>query len=169
MVDVPTHHHELIGGLGSGGQASQYVATRPPDFLDVVEALARGGVGKGRPVDIKTAPNFLLFKSYTAAKQLLGHAKRPVAVIAIDDYFAWPRFRFTLENDFINWRSPRFLKAGKDWHDFLEGQKFRYQNIQRELSEVILTLDELWIVKKEAGFRYSLVYIAEPGSGLRRV
>ncbi len=120
----------------------KYIGQEDWDFLDIVEALGRGGVGKEHAVSLPTAAGFILFKVYTAAHQLKTSPRSRLALVVVSD-LTWPRFRFVLENDFINWRSPRLSSSEPEWVKFINEQKKKFPNIEQDLITSIQSLDRV--------------------------
>jgi Holliday junction resolvase-like predicted endonuclease len=133
----------------------KYIGLEDWDFVDIVESI--NGVGKGRAVSPQTAANFLLFKAYTAGKQLnlIPHSR--ICIIVINTQ-TWHRFGFVLRNEWIDWGTPKLFKADSGWGKFLESQKSKYPNMDKDFQEIIKSMDEIWIMKLSEGFQYSKEY-----------
>ncbi len=126
------------------------------DFLDVLKSLK--GIGTGRSFSMPTVADWLLFKVYTAAKQLSERSRDcRCALIAIEDR-TWPNFRFALENNFIDWGHACFSSKERKWLEFLEDQKRRYPEIEEEVGVLVKSLSKIWIFKLADGFDYSSEY-----------
>ncbi|MDA2923109.1 DUF2971 domain-containing protein [Acidobacteria bacterium AH-259-L09] len=135
----------------------KYVGVEDRDFEDILRSLE--GVGTGRALSLPTTADFLLFKVYTAAKQLLQITQKEKCALVIIDDQTWSRFRFIFENKFIGWQDPRFSSHDPEWLDFLERQKQHYPEIEEEVAAVVKALSEIWILKLAYGFEYSREYV----------
>ncbi len=137
----------------------KYIGQDEEVFKTVVEALqGRGGTGFYGLYD---ASNYILLRAYDAAKQLEKSTIARIALIVISGD-AWSDMEPVLEKDWINWESPSFAEGTSRWKGFLDSlragkKKDLYRNIENDLSEVLHSLDQIWIVKEKEHFKYSKV------------
>lgn len=133
----------------------KFIGTQDDDFRMILQSLA--GEPAAEAVSPYTAINFLLFRVYEAAKQLIRLSQRKIAVIVIED-LTWWRFSFQLKNDWIDWKKPQLVGADPDWEEFLRKQHCRYPALLSELPSVIAQLDSVWIVRQLEGHCFQLEY-----------
>jgi len=131
----------------------KYVGYEDENFLSVVESLS--GKAKAYTTSPYAASDFLLFKVYGAAKQLFNSAKTRIAFLAISN-MTWDFVDIQLSEDWMNWQSPRFFNNDTDWKKFLEKNKNQFPTIESDLRSVIRSLNQLWILREEKPFQYSL-------------
>ena len=86
-------------------------------------------------------------------KQLRKAIAPRIAVVIIED-LTWWRFEFSLENNYIDWKNPRYLHADSVWDQFVEKQQPRYPDLQSDLEPTIRALDAVWIVRQAQGFQF---------------
>jgi hypothetical protein len=103
----------------------------------------------------KMASNFILFKAYEASKQLQNINKPRIAIIVISEN-SWVFMKKPVNANWMYWESPRFFNSEQKWNSFLEKQKKKFPNIEKEIGNALGFLSELWIVKASSGFQYSL-------------
>jgi len=136
----------------------KYIGQDEEVFKTVVEALqGRGGAGFYGLYD---SCNYILLEAYDAAKQLEKSTIARIALIVISGD-TWSDMEPVLEKDWINWESPSFAEGSSRWKGFLDSlkagkKKDLYRNIENDLSNVLHTLDQIWICKEQEGFEYSM-------------
>lgn len=130
----------------------KFIGTEDDDFCMIVRSLA--GRSGGGSVSMYSAANYLLFRIYEAAKQLSRARCVGVAAVVIEN-LTWWRFDFPLENNYIDWRSPRFLHADHVWDQFVEEQLSQYPDLHSDLAPTIRGLDAVWIVRQSKGFQFN--------------
>lgn len=130
----------------------KYIGQRDEDFLAVVNNLS----GKSRIITLSpyASSDFILFKVYEAAKQLQRCTKTRIVFLVIHE-IAWPLLEKVLKENWMKWGSPRFYNSDPEWKDFLQRQKNRYPDIEEDLSNVINSIAELWVIKMIGGFQYT--------------
>ena len=139
----------------------KYIGQEDNDFLVVVNSLA-GGTGAGN-ASLYAASDFMLFKVYSAAKQLQKFTKTRIAFLVISD-MAWDLLELPLQEDWMQWQSPRFYNNDQAWQNFLQKQRKKYPEIENDLQMAFNSVTELWIVRCRNGFEYSKEYVV-PLSG----
>ncbi len=131
----------------------KFIGQRDEEFEQVVRSLAGlpgGGIG---PTHL--ACNFLLFRVYEAAYQLLKKSSYGIAIIAIDS-LAWTFLQIPLKYKWVNWQKPEFYNLGNKWDSFIDREKkLRYHSIDSDLTKTITSLKELWIVVRGNDYTYS--------------
>jgi len=136
----------------------KYVGQEDKIFLTTVKSLSgRGGAGTS---SLSVASNFLLFKVYEAAKQLEKCNKFRIAILVISN-MTWGFVDIPLNENWMCWQSPRFLNGDPGWSQFLKEkrQEKKYSDIENDLAETLRSLKELWIVRENDGFQYSLQHV----------
>ena len=103
-----------------------------------------------------TASNYLVFRTYEAAKQLRSVVGVRTAVLIIEE-LAWSRFEMPLRGAWIDWRKPEFIGQATDWDKFLKKQKRKYPDLPGDLGPAIKGLDAVWVVKQKSGFEFDPV------------
>jgi len=132
----------------------KYVGHEDKTFLSFVESLS--GKTKAHTTSPYAASDFLLFKVYSAARQLSKCAnKARIAFLAISN-MTWDFVDIQLSEDWMNWQSPRFFNNDADWNNFLEEIRNQFPTIESDLQSVVRSLNELWILKEEEPSQYSL-------------
>ena len=130
----------------------KYIGQEDSDFLAVVNSLA-GGAGAGN-ASLYAASDFMLFKVYSAAKQLQMFTKTRIVFLVISD-MAWDLLELPLKEDWMQWQSPRFYNNDQVWQDFFQEEKKKYPDIENDLQTAFNSMMELWIVRCKNGFEYS--------------
>jgi len=98
-------------------------------------------------IDTHDRANFLLDRLYRSAMQLRVATGRKVVCIALTDS-AWREYKPVLTvQDLVNWREPRFVSCGADsgWSARYSRLRSKYSSVDDDLTEVILSLDEIVI------------------------
>jgi hypothetical protein len=131
----------------------KYVGHEDDKFLSVIETMA--GRRKAHTASPYIASDFLLFKAYTAAKQLQNSSKARIVFLVISN-MSWDFVDTQLSEDWMNWQSPRFFNRDTEWNEFLEEKRKSFPSIDTDLQHVIQSLNELWILREEKPFQYSL-------------
>ena len=69
----------------------------------------------------------------------------------------WHNVEFQLRGNWIDWRDAKLFDAkSTPWREFVDRQREeRYPNLDAELSTVIGSLDEIWILKLSYGYKLS--------------
>jgi len=143
----------------------KYVGRLDDEFMAAVESLsAKGGVFTVSPY---SASNFLLFKVYTAAKQLEAFPLNRIALLVIS-YMTWGLVEKVLDQNWMHWGEPGFLDSNEEWNAFLDEKRKTYPAIDKDLQSTIKSLDKIWIARHEYGFRYSLQDTVYFGSGEKK-
>ena len=131
----------------------KFIGQRDEEFDQVVKSLAGLPAGGRGPTHL--ACNFLVFRAYEAANQLLKKASYGIAIIVIDS-LAWTFLHIPLKYGWINWQKPEFYKLGSKWDSFVDVQRtLRYHSVDSDLVNTINTLKELWIVVQKDNYTYS--------------
>lgn len=143
----------------------KYVGRLDDEFMAAVESLS--GKGGGFTVSPYSASNFLLFKLYTAAKQLEAFPLNRIALLVIS-YMTWGLVEKVLDQNWMHWDEPRFLDSNEEWNAFLEEKRKTYPAIDKDLQSTIKSLDKIWIVRNDYGFGYSLQDTVYFGNGQKQ-
>lgn len=131
----------------------KYVGRLDEEFMAAVESLSvKGGVFKVSPY---ASSNFFLFKVYTAAKQLDSLPPKRMVLLVIS-YMTWDLVEMVISENWMRWHEPRFFNADAEWNMFFEKMRKFYPQINIDLQSTINSLNQLWIVRNEYGFSYSL-------------
>jgi hypothetical protein len=125
------------------------------DFEMILRGMAEPSVVG--PISPYAAINYLLFRTYEAAKQLAHFEGSRITVVVISD-LNWHRFDWQLDNRWIDWDNPAFLSADSTWEAFLQSQVKRYPEIRTEVASVVTAIDAVWVMKRSYGYEYSLEY-----------
>ena len=129
------------------------IGTQDAAFMSVLASLHNEPSGRSCSPD--AAVNYLLFRTYEAAKQLHSEGEGRVAIVVIDQ-MAWHEFNRQLFDRWIDWNSPRFFGGDPEWTAFIDAQRGRYEQLDDEMGTVIHSLDALWIARRSEGFMYRL-------------
>ncbi len=114
---------------------------------------------RGGSFDPFVGANYLLFRSYEAARQLLVF-ERKIIIIVISS-LAWPFLSLPLNDGYINWDFPTFLEASANWNEFLNKQKEKYRDIDSDLTHFFKDINQLLILIQGEGFQYSPIFHKE--------
>ena len=98
----------------------KFVGTEDADFSMILRSIAKQPAA--RWVSPYTASNYLVFRTYEAAKQLRLAAGVTTAVLILEE-LAWSRFEMPLRDAWIDWQNPAFIGQDSDWDKFLKKQK----------------------------------------------
>lgn len=164
VADWLDHMGWTIDGLEALGAASDIEATPPADatkitcevkligvedadFSMIVDGF--NGVSTTRTYSPYAAANYLIFKAYEAAHQLLHVGSRRVAIVVVEG-LSWHKFEAQLQGRWIDWAEPKFVDS-HDWDAFMEKQQSRYPHLAADLVETLHGVDALWILKREHG------------------
>lgn len=139
---------ECISKLGKQHAIEvKYIGQEDNSFNSVVKSL------KGEDSTYSMSPyssvNFLIFKIYTAAQQLLSLSCRKIVCIVISSESWFERFEIPLKEKWIKWDSPNFFNNDLVWNQFLYEKTQHFPNIEKDLSDVIRSLDEIWIMRAD--------------------
>jgi hypothetical protein len=135
----------------------KFIGTEDDDFKSILRSLA--GQPAARFASAYSGVNYLLFRIYEGAKQLArSYSAKQRMVVAIVDALGWEGFELQLENEWINWKEPKFLGADPGWEKFLESQRQRYPPVLDDLPSTIGGLDRIWIVRQSSGFKFHLEF-----------
>lgn len=121
------------------------------DFLRVVDSLQ--GRNSADIISPYTASNYILFRAYEASKKLCMSTKVPIACLVVAEE-TWYRFDIPLQKNWMRWESPRFFEEDVGWQKAIQRNKWSYPGsdaLQRLFSGL-----NIWIVKRNADFQYSL-------------
>lgn len=137
----------------------KYIGQETDHFQTVLRALAgQPAAGVGSPYG---AVNYLLFRVYEAARRLQLSSTSRIAVVVIDA-LAWHAFEAQLEDRWVRWNQPAFLAADGEWAQFLQSQRARYPHIDADLSDVVRTLDRIWVLRMDSQYECVLEYDERP-------
>jgi Holliday junction resolvase-like predicted endonuclease len=103
--------------------------------------------------------NYILFRTYEAAKQLqkLRNELEIKLVIIVISNLEWPFLQIPIKDNFIDWMSPTFLNECTEWEDFYNKIIIKeYPQIENDLQSTIQSLNQLWIIKEESYFNFCL-------------
>ncbi len=135
----------------------KYIGQEDLRYQEVVNSITSSEAGVNS-INIYDGYNFFLFKSFDAAKQLSLSKKARLAFIIVSNQ-AWPFLSMPLADRWINNRPISFSdSASPDWINFLNQKKKepKFSNIENELDSVITQLKELWIIREQNYFEYSI-------------
>jgi hypothetical protein len=135
----------------------KYIGQQTDDFCKVVEAL-----NTGQPAcsfrSLYGAINYVLFKVYEAARSLQHSSTSKRAIIVVDAQ-SWGALDVTLKHGWLNWEAPAFLRTEEeDWNMFLEKLRASQPTIDKDLADVVRTLERVWIMRLGNEYEYSLEY-----------
>lgn len=139
---------------GSASFEVKSVGQEDSDFETIVASL------NGPPIvdtkDLYAAANYVTFRVYEAAKQLQSFDRRRIVLLVVNE-ITWHNVEFQLRGNWIDWRDAKLFDAkSTPWRTFIDGQREeRYPNLDAELSTVIGSLDEVWILKLSYGYKLS--------------
>jgi len=150
--DIAAEH----GTQGAASFEVKAVGQEDADFAAIVASL------HGPPTvdtkDLYAAANYLTFRAYEAAKQLQQFGRRRIVVLVVNET-TWHNVEFQLRGHWIDWRKAKLFDAkSTSWKKFIDGQRERYPNLDAELTTVIGSLDEVWILKLSYGYKLSMEY-----------
>lgn len=118
-----------------------------------------------RDLDPFCGANYLLYRTYEAAKQLQkvnNHLKYNNVIVVISN-IAWAHLQIAIDDNFIDWQGPSFLDKCHEWDDFLLKEKKKYPDIDKDLQSTIHSLNQLWIIQEKSYFNFSLQCIVNFG------
>jgi hypothetical protein len=132
----------------------KFIGAEDADFTQILRAI--GGESAVDSVSPQAAANYLLFRAFEAARQLVANSARRICAVVIDD-LAWWRFDVVVEHDWLDWSAPRFLGADEVWARFLATQLVKYPNLHANLKEDIGSLDAVWLLRRGFAYEYHRV------------
>lgn len=135
----------------------KYIGQCDADFEDIVRKFSLGSPAGGTFEPYEPF-NYLLFRIYEAAKQLLNSNTRRLVAIVISQ-IAWSFFELQIKQGWLQKRPLPFSQnVSSDGAAFLakEKAKGKFSNIERDLDSVIDSLNELWIVVEQNYLSYQL-------------
>lgn len=129
------------------------VGTEDGDFQAIVQSLA--GQPAGRDLSPYSAVNYLLFRAYEAAAQLRQSGRRRIAIVAVN---SWARFQRQINNNWIDWKAPRFMTHDKESVAYIHNHRERYPGIDITdgLANTLAEIDLLWLLRRANGYDYYL-------------
>lgn len=148
-------------GLGYAFEL-KFIGQQDADFEAMIQSI--GGQGNCHWVSPYGAVNYLVFRAYEAARQLLKTTKphvQRIGVLIIDEV-AWWRFEHQLTNGWVDWTQPRFIGDDLAWKEFIEGQKTRYPCLPNDLPTTTGQVGSIWVVKQSSDFAFHLIYDISP-------
>ena len=132
----------------------KFIGSEDADFSLLLEAFA--GRPSGGFVSLPAAANYLIFRTYEAAKQLASVEGDRIASIIIDE-IGWWRFAPTLEHHWIDWTHPQFSGGDPQWGAFMEEQARRWPNLPSDLPSTLSEISQVWILRQGCDFEFTLV------------
>jgi hypothetical protein len=147
---------DIAAEHGTEGPASfevKYLGQEDSDFEAIVANLH--GPPKVQIKDLYAAANFVAFRVYEAAKQLVRLDGRRIVLLVVNE-IAWHNVEFQLRGDWIDWRNAKLFDANStSWRAFLVAQRERYPDLDEELPAAIRSLHDVWILKLRDGYELS--------------
>jgi len=135
-----------VEALSSEGTKSafevKYFANEECLFELGVAANLRGGVASSS-MDVYPPLNYLLFRLYEASKKLDDYSHNKIAVVIITDYIQY--FEIPLEESWIDWRRPKFIRWGEGIEPFLSDMIALNPRLEEDVQRYIGSIDEIWI------------------------
>jgi hypothetical protein len=119
----------------------KYFAGEETLFNLGVNALSGGGTSFGH-VPVYSPVDYLVFRIFEAAKQLIDANHPRIVVAIIQDYNTY--YAIPLNEHWIDWMAPRFLRRDSDIDKFLTKKYSRMPDLDAKLSQYIPQLDEIW-------------------------
>lgn len=86
----------------------KFIGREDEEFKTFLRAIGEKGVAIGAS-SAYTGMDYLLFRVYEAAKQLIRVNRRRIVVVVINSRSWHKSFKVPLENDWINWPNPNFI------------------------------------------------------------
>jgi hypothetical protein len=102
------------------------------------------------------AINYLLFRAYEAAKQLVHVDGERIAVVIVDE-IAWSRFALPWKQQWIDWGHPHFVGDDRGWREFIETQRKNYPDLPGDVPSTMHEVAGVWILKQPSSFEFSVV------------
>ncbi|GJL50219.1 MAG: hypothetical protein NPIRA01_14460 [Nitrospirales bacterium] len=138
----------------------KYIGQSTYDFEQNLSTLVGGPtIGVGSPYD---AINYLLFRIYEAAYQLQNFSTPKIAIIVIDA-MTWHVFEEPLESQWVCWTQPAFCRGSCNWDNFLQKQYGRYPTIRRDLSDIVRTLNRIFVFEMNSQYEFVLKHDEQLG------
>jgi hypothetical protein len=133
----------------------KYLGQMDDDFRLVLESMR--GTQKAGWFGPYGAINYVLFRAYEVAVSLRAERGRKMAILVIDAQ-TWPFVEVALSNAWLDWKQPKFIQTEEqDWNQFLESKRrSTYPVIDSELTELVKSLDRVWIAMLGNRYSYTL-------------
>lgn len=131
----------------------KFFGVEDSDFRVFLRSM--GGAPAGHPVSPNQAINYLLFRVYEAARQLMPSSGRKSVVIVINE-LAWHRFAMQIAGGWVNWAHPQFIEPDDDWNQFLSLHRKRYPGLPGDLGDTIHGIDTVAIFRQNHAFEFRL-------------
>jgi hypothetical protein len=135
----------------------KYIGQEDIRYKEMVRSLSSGNA-IGGSWSVYDGYNFILFKAYEAAKQLLNCDKERLGFIIISN-IAWDFVEVPIKDKWFYNRPFIFSgSASSEWNDFLRDKKKenKFSNIESDLDKIIGQIKELWIIEEENYLNYLL-------------
>ena len=116
--------------------------------------------------DVYSPINYLIVRSYDAAKQLSQSKRKKIACFIIDDY--WLSFKIPLSDEppWIDWSCPEFYNAYGSVLELINREREKVENYDQKLIEYVSNLDEVWIMTASKNYSLSLQHKFYPKRGV---
>lgn len=154
---------DILGESPDGAEYGievKYIGQSTEDFQDVVKALAGLPAGGGK--SLYGAINYLLFRAYEAARGLRERTGAKLAIIVVDAQ-SWYSFDYPLKYSWLDWQAPAFLPTEEtDWNRFHKGLREGDPGIDQDVATLVKELQQVWVVRLNGGYEYSLEYEYRP-------
>jgi hypothetical protein len=151
----------LIGGITTAFEV-KFIGVEDVDFELMVKSFAtRKAAGAIRYANTPT--NYLLFRAYEAAEQLIAHAEgERIAVVIVDDS-AWSRFNLP----WIDWANPQFVGDDPVWQKFIKTKHKKYPNLPGpdrpgDVASTMRKIAAVWILRRSSRSEFSCMVTKIP-------
>jgi hypothetical protein len=122
-----------------------------------VEAFAGDGVSCDA-IDLYGPLNYLIFRVYEAAKQLVKidtEATHKSIVIILEDYEM--NYEIPLKEDWVNWSNPEFLAIKGGAATFLQEKRSKNPTLDQDIKTYICNINQIWFFKSTSKFNLQLM------------
>lgn len=114
-----------------------------------VQALGANGVSVGS-LPVYSPVDYMLYRVFEAARQLADARNRRVVVMILSNFDLY--YERPIDEGWIDWKAPKFLRMDGDITQFLEAQYSRNPSLDSDLKMYISQLDEIWFFDNHEPF-----------------
>lgn len=125
----------------------KYLATEEYRFRLGVQALNNGAGADS--LSLSSPLDYLLCRTYEAARKLDGADATRIAVLILGDYSA---FDLQLKEGWINWDKPRLFRGDQDIQPFLNTFFQKYPDLEEDMGSRFKSLQQIWILQDTRDF-----------------
>jgi hypothetical protein len=118
--------------------------------FDLTCAALESGGAAVNSIGVYSPVDYLVFRVYQGARQLLNKPQPKIVAVILDDYAQ--NYEIPLRENWVDWNAPGFFRREADIEPLLKREFAKNPKLIEELGPTISTLSEIWFMEQHSPF-----------------